>query len=210
MIMSNLFRPAWWLVAGITLIMVTAVAAAAVQEQEKRGGQKPRPRARPAVIPPAGEGWYTFRGPDKDFTIRFPGKPAREEGVQGPVTLLRRYAAAANGIYFELSIQDIGGVPGTPEASEFGPGFERNMAERLTKEGFRIVHLRRTAKNNYEMEAWTPREEGPGFLHSLERGVIHNGRIYSMGCNSLLPEREVDRKKCRHFLDSFRITGALR
>lgn len=210
MIMSNLFRPARCLTAGIVLIMAAAAAAAVQQGQEKRGGQKTPPRSRPAAVNPAGAGWYTFRGPDEDFSIRFPAKPEREEDAQGPVTLLRRYAAAADGMYFEISIQDAGGAPGSPEAEEFGFGFERKMAELLTKEGFRIVQLRRTAKNVYEMEAWTPRKKDPGFLHSLERGVIHNGRIYSMGCNSLLPKREVDRRTCRLFLDSFRITGAPR
>ncbi|MDQ3816338.1 MAG: hypothetical protein M3362_01445 [Acidobacteriota bacterium] len=126
------------------------------------------------------------------------------------MTLLRRYATASKHTYFEISIQDVGGVPGSPEADEFGSEFERNLSERLTKVGFRIVQLRRMAKDVYEMEAWSPRAGRSDFLHNLERGVIRNGRSYVMGCSSLLPRLKVDKGMCRRFFDSFRITGVPR
>ena len=207
MIMSNQFGPTSQLIASSVLAVTILVAAPTVRTQEEKGGRKAAPRAKPAAADPSGAEWYSFRGPDKDFIISFPTVPQRADDVQGPVTILRRYVAAADNIYFEISIQDIGGVPDSPEANEFGPKFEQNLSALLTDDGFRIVQLRRTAKNVYEMEAWSPAATPGDFLHNLARGIIHKGRTYRMGCNSLLAEQEVDERICRRFFDSFRITG---
>lgn len=207
--MSNKFRLGQQLIA-ISALMITVIAPIpTLRAQGKQVGRKTAPRRKAAANEAAGAGWYSFRGPDKDFIIYFPTVPRRIEDVQGPVTLLRRYAAVANNIYFDISIQDVGGAPDSPQANEFEAKFERNLSEMLTKDGFKIVQLRRTAKNVYEMEAWSPAAAPGDYLHNLARGVIHKGRNYRMGCNSLLPGREVDRRICRRFFDSFRITDPL-
>lgn len=206
MIMSNKVRLSRLAIAVGTLMITVLAAVPAVGTQGKRAKSKAAPRAKPAAAHTARAEWYSFKGPDNDFTIAFPTVPARAEDVQGPVTLLRRYATAADNIYFEISIQDFGGVPDGPEANELGPNFEQNLSEALTRHGFRIVQMRRTAKDVYEMEAWSPAAAPGDFLHNLARGLIHRGRNYRMGCNSAIAGREVDRRLCRRFFDSFRIT----
>jgi hypothetical protein len=151
--------------------------------------------------------WYTFRGPDSDFTLDFPSKPKRIEDVQGPVTVLRRYGSSTGDTYFEVSIQDTGGAPGSPEANELSPKYEQNMARLLAEDGTKIVQIRRLSKGSYEMELWFPSLSKDGYHHGLRRGVIRNGRQYHYGCNSLSIGQEVDRDECRRFLNSFRTIG---
>jgi hypothetical protein len=209
MIMSNRFSLAWQLITGNALIIVVLAVTPTMRAQGDRLRRKAASHAKSADTNTSDAKWYLFRGPDKDFHIRFPVMPARAEDVQGPVTMLRRYTAAAGNVYFEISIQDMGGAPDSLEANEFDPKFEQQLSALLTMDGFRIVQLRRTAKNIYEMEAWSPAATPNDFLHNLVRGVIHKGRNYRMGCNSLIPGREVNKRMCRRFFDSFRVTDNL-
>jgi len=152
-------------------------------------------------------GWYTFTGPDGDFTLAFPRKPKRVEDVQGPVTVLRRYASSTEDTYFEISIQDTGGSPDSPEANELSHKYEQNMARQLAEDGTKIVQIRRLSKGSFEMELWFPALSPGEYQHGLRRGVIHKGRQYHYGCNSLTIGKEVNKDLCRRFLNSFRIIG---
>lgn len=174
-------------------------------QQQSSSRKVRRPTSTTTKVP--GGKWYTFRGPDNDFTLDFPSGPKRVEDVQGPVTVLRRYALTFENIYFEVSIQDTGGAPGSPEANELSPKYEQNMAELLAEDGTKIVQIRRLSKGSYEMELWFPSLDKDGYHHGLRRGAIRNGRQYHYGCNSLIIGREVNRDVCRRFFNSFRIIG---
>jgi hypothetical protein len=203
--MAGLIRRLW---TSFTLIMLTTtliLCAFTVHSQQRRQAQN-RSQSKQATAKTASTRWYTFRGPDNDFTIDFPNKPSRAEDVQGPVTILRRYVSTTHSTYFEISIQDFGGGPNSPEANSYDSNFEQNLSQLLTKDGFRIVQLRRTAKNIYEMEAWSPLQPGK-YQHNLARGVLRYGRQYRMGCNSLVIGQKVDRSVCRRFFNSFHIIG---
>lgn len=141
----------------------------------------------------------------------FPSKPERVEDVQGPVTVLRRYALTNDGIYFELSIQDTGGDPESPEANELSPRYEQGIARLLAKDGIKIVQTRRLSNNSYEMEMLSPALTPGGYLRGLRRGVVRRGRHYYFSCDCIVAGRDVDRRMCRRFFDSFRLTdGRLR
>ena len=151
--------------------------------------------------------WYSFRGPDNDFTLDFPSKPKRAEDVQSSVTILRRYALATQSMYFEISIQDTGGVPNSSYANEFTPKFEETISKMFSEDGIKIVQLRRTSKGSYEMEVLSPTLNREAYLQGLRRGVIRSGRIYSMACDSIIVGQDADRNVCRRFFNSFRIIG---
>jgi hypothetical protein len=189
-----------------TLIIALILFASSVHSQQKHQSQN-RSRPKSVTAKTADAKWYTFTGPDNDFNIHFPTKPTRAEDVQGPVTILRRYVSSIDTTYFEISIQDFGGEPDSPEANSYGPKFEQNLSQMLKEDGFRIMQIRRTTKKTYEMEAWTPSLTPGKYLHSLARGLLHKGRQYRMGCNSLVIGEEVDRRVCRRFFNSFRIIG---
>jgi hypothetical protein len=190
--------------ASIMVLLLLIIVADAQRPYPRRiGTQNKTPVTKSQNL-----GWYTFRGPDKDFILDFPTKPKRVEDAQGPVTLLRRYVSFTDNIYFEISIQDFGGAPDSPEANSYDPKFEQNLSQMLSRNGFRIVQIRRTAKNTYEMEAWAPSLTPDQYLHNLARGVLHNGRQYRMGCNSLTIAQDVDRSVCRRFFNSFHIVRA--
>lgn len=177
---------------------------AVVNAQPKQIRQsRARPKAKPTTSESLSIRWHTFRGPDNDFTIGFPYKPKRVEDAEGPITVLRRYASATESTWFEISIQDFGGAPDSRAANEYESGFERQLSEGLRANGFRIVQLRRTAKNVYEMEAWVPVPTTEEYQHNLARGILRNGRQYRMGCNSIMLGKEVNKNLCRRFFDSF-------
>jgi hypothetical protein len=154
--------------------------------------------------------WHIFKGPEGDFTLHFPREPKRVEDVQGPVTVLRRFALTASGHYFEVSIQDTGGDPDSPEANELGPRYEEGMARLIAEDGIKIVQTRRLSKSSYEMELLSPARTPGQYLHGLRRGIVRRGRHYYLGCDSIVPGREVDRRVCRRFLTSFRLTTPAR
>jgi hypothetical protein len=191
----------------LRILMITLISLAPTVHSQQRRQSQNRSRSKQAAAKTAGTQWYTFKGPDNDFTLDFPTKPSRAEDVQGPVTLLRRYVSATDTAYFEISIQDFGGAPDSIEANSYDPKFEQTVAQLLTKDGFRIVQIRRVAKNVYEMEAWSPSLTPGKYHHNLARGVLRQGRQYRMGCNSLAIGQEVDRNICRRFFNSFHIIG---
>ena len=192
-------NPARFLI--FTLLLVNIAAA-----QTSRPTPQPSAHAGTGSQPAAVGRWHVFEGPDKDFTLDFPAEPKRVEDVQGPVTVLRRYALTYGGHYFEVSVQGLGGDPDSREANEFGPRYEHGLAQLLAEDGIKIVQTRRLSKSSYEMEVLTPTLTRSGYLHGLRRGVIRRGRQYHFGCDSIIAGRGTDSRLCRRFLDSFRLT----
>lgn len=207
--MVGLIRRLWRSFSLVMLMTALILCAFTVNSQQRRQAQN-RSQSKQVTAKTADTQWYTFRGPDNDFTINFPNKPSRAEDVQGPVTILRRYVSATDTTYFEISIQDYGGAPDSPEANSYESKFEQNLSQMLSEKGIRIVQIKRTARNVYEMEAWAPSDTSEKHLHHLARGMVRKGRQYVMSCNSLTVGQELDRNVCRRFFNSFHIIGARR
>lgn len=146
--------------------------------------------------------WYTFTGPDGDFTMQFPSKPAREEDIQGPFAMIRRYSTITDTHYLGIVYQDVG-----PEASVLKPTHEEANSALLQEKGYKVVSMRRLSSNTTEMELWSPSQTPGRFLHRIDRTIVSHGRMYTLGCGSRTAEREVSRAVCRRFFDSLRIIG---
>lgn len=194
----------WETICGAFMIILLPLPMMWAQETHQRYGHLSPTKN---TAKGSNTGRYILKGPDGDFTIAFPSKPKRVEDVPGPVTILRRYASSTEDTYFEISIQDTGGPPDSSEANELSPKYEENMARQLAEDGTRVVQIRRLSKGSFEMELWFPSLRLGKYQHGLRRGVIHKGRQYHYGCNSLIIGKEVDRDVCRRFLNSFRIIG---
>lgn len=204
--MAYLFKQ----VRGVVIccLLITApLSSTSIVHAKLRHSHQNKSQSKPAVGESKNTEWHTFKGPDNDFNIDFPAKLKRVEDVQGGVTILRRYALATKSIYFEISIQDTGGIPNSSYANEFSPKFEETISRMLSEDGIKIVQLRRTTRGSYEMEVLSPTLNREGYLQGLRRGVIRNGRIYSMACDSIIVGQEADRNVCRRFFNSFRIIG---
>lgn len=189
------------------MLLAATLSSTPIAQSQQRTRHQNSSRANSATARSKGAAWSSFRGPDNDFILEFPSEPKRAEDVQGGVTIIRRYALVTQSIYFEISIQDIGGSPNSSYANEFSPKFEETTSQMFSEDGIKIVQLRRTAKGSYEMEVLSPTLDRKGYLHGLRRGLIRNGRIYSMACDSIIEGREVNRNICRRFFNSFRIIG---
>jgi hypothetical protein len=146
--------------------------------------------------------WYTFTSPDRDFTIEFPSKPAHEEDALGTVGVIRRYSSTTDTYYFGIVYQDVGHA-----ASDLTPTHEESIAALLKERGHKIISVRRLSKNTSQTELWSPSQTPGKFLHRIDRTIVSNDRIYTLGCSSRVAEREVDKAVCRRFFGSFRITG---
>ncbi|HEX8475393.1 MAG TPA: hypothetical protein VF666_15285 [Pyrinomonadaceae bacterium] len=204
--MRSIVRSSLRVVFSGILIVATLPSTPAIRSQQINPHQK-RTQPKLATDRSKNTEWYTFKGPDNDFTLDFPVKPKRIEDVQGPVTIIRRYGLVAKSIYFEISFQDTGGVPTSSYANEFSPKFEETTSQMFSEDGIKIVQLRRMTKGSYEMEILSPTLNREDYLHGLRRGIIRNGRIYTMGCGSLIVGQETDRNVCRRFFNSFHIIG---
>ena len=55
---------------------------------------------------------------------------------------------------------------------------------------------------------WSPTSRRGSYQHFLSRNILRDGRHYRIGCNSLIRDREVDKRVCRRFFNSFRIIGS--
>lgn len=146
--------------------------------------------------------WYIFTSPDHDFTIEFPSKPAREEDAPGIVGVIRRYSSTTDTYYFGIVYQDVG-----HSARDLTPTHEESTAALLEERGHKIISVRRLSKNTSQTELWSPSQTPGKFLHRIDRTIVSNDRIYTLGCSSRVAEREVDKAMCRRFFGSFRVTG---
>lgn len=149
--------------------------------------------------------WYTFISPDKDFTLNFPLEPKREHDEQGQVTLIRTYSLnTQDGMRFSVNFQDVGGDPRSRYNNEFAPDHEEVIAAAARRDGRRLVQIQRLAKNIIEMEYYLTIKETNANINYLERSIIRRGRVYSLGCGSVIEGREVDKHICRKFFNSMR------
>ena len=151
--------------------------------------------------------WYRFTSPDGEFTLLFPHKPTREPDESGILTLIRVYAANTDsGMRFSINFQDIGGNPSAAHNNEWGPNDEEIVTQAARQNGQRVVQIHRVAKNILELELWqTVRQTGAN-INYLRRDVLRRGRVYSLGCGSLVKDKLVDKGICRRFFNSMRFT----
>src|SRR5258705_2062660 len=156
-------------------------------------------------------GWYIFKCPDGDFSLAFPSKPEPfESGIEGPVTSIRHYQVSTKaGNHFSINLQDVGGDPRSRDANEFGQKDEVIAAAAARERGERVVQVQRVAKNIIEMEVWQPVKDTPNNLHRLDHAILRRGRMYTLGCGSLIDNKEVDKSTCQKFFKSIRFTARL-
>ena len=98
----------------------------------------------------------------------------------------------------------MGGDPRSRDANEFGLEDESVAAVAARDRGERVVQVHRVAKNIIEMEVWQPVKDTPNKLHRLDHAILRRGRLYTLGCGSLIDNKEVDRAVCRKFFNSLR------
>jgi len=151
--------------------------------------------------------WYTFTSPDGDFTLAFPRKPSREQDDQGPVTLIRVYSVTTeSGMHFSVNLQDIGGDPRARRNNEYDSMAEEMMADAARGRGEQVVQIHRITRNIIEMELWQTAQETGDNINYLTRNILHRGRVYTLGCGSIINNQEVDKTMCRRFFNSMRFT----
>ena len=152
--------------------------------------------------------WYIFTGPDSDFSLAFPAKPVpSESAAEGPVTMIRSYhLSTKDGKYFSVNFQDMGGDPTSRDANEFGAKAEVSISVAARERGERVIQVHRRAKHIVEMEVWQPAKDTKEWLHRLDRYIVHRARVYTLGCGSLINNKNVDKPTCRKFYNSLRFT----
>ncbi len=158
------------------------------------------------------EQWRTLTGPDKDFTIKFPAQPKRDEFrgkpiLNNPGRLTHRFSAFTDTLALIISFQDLGYAPNSPSADRVSPAYERKIREVSRRDGWKIIRIQRLSDSVAEMEAWTPSVNAASYVHTISRLVVRNGRAYDLDCSSVLTKQEVNRALCRRFFDSFRVIG---
>lgn len=181
-------------------ILIITVATNWLAVAQRRGTSR-TPTKRATVA-----GWYTFIGPDGDFSLAFPAKPERSNSdAEGPVTSIRQYQVSTKtGNHFSINLQDVGGDPRSRDANEFGQEDEIVAAGAARDRGESVVQVHRVAKNIIEMEVWQPVKDTPNRLHRLDHAILRRGRLYTLGCGSLMDNKEVDKSTCRKFFNSMR------
>jgi hypothetical protein len=185
---------------SLILILIITVAPNWLSSAQRRGSSR-TPQTRATVA-----GWYTFIGPDGDFSLAFPAKPERSNSdAEGPVTSIRQYQVSTKaGSHFSVNLQDVGGDPRSRDANEFGQEDEIVAAGAARDRGERVVQVHRVAKNIIEIEVWQPLKDTQNKLHRLDHAILRRGRMYTLGCGSLIDNKEVDRTVCRKFFNSIR------
>jgi hypothetical protein len=98
--------------------------------------------------------WFTFKGPDGDFTLSFPGRPGPEQQVdQGTITIVRAFGlTTVEGNHYSVNFNDIGGDPNARENNEWANNTEELLAAADRKAGSRVVQIHRLEKNVIETE----------------------------------------------------------
>jgi hypothetical protein len=130
-----------------------------------------------------------------------------ESDVEGSVTTIRLYhLSTKDGNYFSVNIQDMGGDPLSRDATEFDANNESVVAVAAGERGERVVQVQCLAKNIFEMEVWQPVKDTPNKLHRLDHAILRRGRLYTLGCGSLIDNTEVAKSTCRKFFKSIRFT----
>ena len=154
----------------------------------------------------AGQLWYTFNGPDGEFSLAFPAKPQPAESpIEGPVTMIRHYhLSTSDGKYFSVNFQDIGGDPLSRDANEFGRNDEVLISDAARQRGESVVQVRRLSRNTIKLEVWQPGIDTTERLHRIDHSIVHRARVYTMSCGSLIDRQDVDKATCQKFFNSLR------
>jgi hypothetical protein len=153
------------------------------------------------------ESRYLFTSPDQDFTLRFPQEPKQESSEQGPITMMRSYAVnTEQGMRFSINFQDLGGNPRSAQNNEWASDLEQMTTQAARNRGERVVQIHRLAKNVIEMESWQTVPQTGANQNYLNRSIIWRGRVYSLGCGSLLNNEVANKVTCRRFFNSIRFT----
>ena len=154
----------------------------------------------------AAQPWYTFNGPDGEFSLAFPAKPLPfESPVEGPVTVIRHYhLSTSDGKYFSVNFQDIGGDLLSRDANEFGTKDEVLTSDAARQRGESVIQVHRLAKNTIELEVWQPVKDTMERLHRIDHAIVHRARVYTLSCGSLINNKNADKATCQRFFNSIR------
>lgn len=179
----------------VTLVLVTADFRTDAQHRRA-------PTKQPTPTP-----WYTFLGPDGDFSLAFPAKPAPSHAEsEEPVTSIRHYdLSTKDGKYFSVNVNDVGGEPRSVAANEFETDGELDIAAAARRRGETVNKISRLSKNTIEMEVWQPAGDAQK-LHRIDRYIIRHSRVYTLGCGSLVNRQPVNTSMCRRFFNSIQFT----
>ncbi len=170
--------------------------------QRGQAGQK---KTGPASSRRRVDDWVTFRGPDGDFTLKFPEKPKLQEVAPGPATLIRSYAVTTqDGINFSINFHDIGGDPRSRENNEWKRELEEIMAAADRNQNVQIIQTHRLAKNVIEAELLQTVPETGSNINYLRRSIVRRARVYTLACGSMINNKKVDRPLCEKFFNSIR------
>jgi hypothetical protein len=150
--------------------------------------------------------WFTFKGPDGDFTVSFPGRPGPEQQAdQGAITIVRAFGLTTlEGNYYSVNFNDIGGDPNARENNEWAKDTEEQLAAGDRRAGSRVVQIHRLEKNLIETELL---ESDPGTgkqINYLRRSILRRARVYTLACGSLLNGERLDQSTCQRFFSSLR------
>lgn len=110
------------------------------------------------------------------------------------------------GQYFSVNFQDLGGEPLSRDRNELAKNDEILISRATRERGERVVQVHRLAKNIVEMEVWQPVKNTNQWNNRIDHSVVHHGRMYTLGCGSLLEDREADKPTCQRFFKSIRFT----
>jgi hypothetical protein len=109
-------------------------------------------------------------------------------------------------MHFSINFQDLGGDPRTRRNNEYDQTTEEMMADAARERGERVIQIHRLARNMIETELWETEPQTGHHLNYLTRGILHRGRIYTLGCGSVIDNQEVNKTICRRFFNSIRFT----
>jgi hypothetical protein len=152
--------------------------------------------------------WFTFKGPDGDFTLSFPGRPGPEQQAdQGAITIVRAFGlTTVGGNHYSVNFNDIGGDPNARENNEWAKNTEELLAAADRKAGSRVVQIHRLEKNVIETELL---ESDPGTgaqINYLRRSILRRARVYTLACGSVINGEAVNKPTCQKFFSSLRFT----
>jgi hypothetical protein len=151
--------------------------------------------------------WHTFRSPDNDFIVEFPAKPRRDEDLSGDVAVLRGYSYIGSLIWLSISFQDLGFEINSQQANDLGPHIDEILAAYTKGRGGKVTRVQRLAKNIIELEKVVPSRWSNKSRSSMSRVIYLNSRLYTLGCVPRPDGQKLNKKICRRFFNSFRITG---
>lgn len=148
--------------------------------------------------------WYSFSNEDKDFTINAPAYLVLRGKPQTSNDFYNYQADTKNG-HFGLVYAD------TPISSDdpFYNSFPKDAVQKMSKyymsKGGQIIGAKSINSQIYEIESWRPSDYPKQSLHSIERYITRNGRLYTIACSSRNFNVAVDRKICNQYFSSFKL-----